>query len=148
MTEQGFNRGKVRQELPAPHAERQTQQPENRNRDDAHFPCAQADSHDQRQRNCNRYGENPPRTLRQGLDHHQRENGQQDNHNGQHADESEQAHATPDFVLHHLAERFPAAPDRGKQNNHIVHSSAERRTDQNPECAREEPKLRCQHRTD
>ena len=147
MTEPGFDRGIVREELSAPHAECQAQQPENGNRDDAYFPRAQPDSHNQRQRNGHRNRKDAPGTLRQRLNHDQRKDSQQNNHDCQHADESEQTHAAPDFFLHHLSERLPTASDGGKENNHIVHAPAQRGPDQDPESAGQEPKLRREHGT-
>ena len=136
----------MREKLSAPHAKCQTEQSKNCNCDDAYLSCAQCNAHDQRQGNCHRDGENAPGTLRQRLNNHQRQNRQQDNHDHQNTDKSEQANTWPDFVLHHLTERFSAATNRGKQNNHVVDASAERCADQNPECARQEPELRGQHR--
>ena len=86
--------------------------------------------------------------MREGLNDHQRKHRKQDDHDRQHADERKQTYAPPDFFLHHLTERFPATPDRGEENNHIVHAAAERCTNQDPESAGQKPKLRRQHRTD
>ena len=122
--------------LSAPNAERQADQSENRNRENAYLSCAQRDPHDQREGNGHSYGEDAPRTVRQRLNYNQRKNSQQNNHDGEHANEREQTHAGSDFFLHHLAQRFSATPDRGEQNNHVVHPAAESRADQDPESAR------------
>src|SRR5215469_15662245 len=141
MAEPRFDRWEMRQKLSAPHTKSQAQQSENRNSHDAHSARAQCDPHDQRQRYRDSDGENAPRTLRKGLHNDQCKHGQQNNHDCQYTDESEQSDAASDLFLHHLTECFAAAPDRSKQDNHVMHTASERRADQDPECAWEEPKL-------
>ena len=51
-----------------------------------------------------------------------------------------------DFFLQHLTQCLAAAPDRREKDNHIVHASAQRCADQDPERTRQKSKLRCQHR--
>ena len=58
------------------------------------------------------------------------------------------ADSAADFFLHHLAERFAAAPYGSEKHNHVVHAAAERCADQNPECSRQKTKLRGEHRAD
>src|SRR5206468_7285745 len=54
--------------------------------------------------------------------------------------------AAADFFLHHLTQCLAAAPDRREKDNHIVHASAQRCADQDPERTRQKSKLRCQYR--
>src|SRR5438045_2105607 len=147
MAKASFYRGKVRQKLSAPYAKCQTEQSENCNCDDAYFSGAQRNAHNQRQRNGRRDGENTPRTLGKRLNHHQRQNSQQNDHDRQDTNESEQADAGPDFLLYHLTKRFAAAPDRREQNDHVMDTSAKRCADQNPKRPRQESELRSEHRS-
>ena len=99
------------EELSAPHSKCQSEQSKNCNDEHAYFSRAQCNAHNQRQRNGHSDCENAPRTLRKRLNNHECQNRQEDNHDGEHADESEQPNAGPDFVLHHLTECFAAAPN-------------------------------------
>src|SRR5260370_19753615 len=112
----------MREELPAPHAKRQTEQTEDRDRRHAHLPRAQSDSHDQRDWNRRRYGEDAPGTFREGLHDNERENSQQDNHDRQDTHQSEQTHAGSDFLSYHLPKRFAASADLGKKTYHVVYT--------------------------
>ena len=99
------------EELSAPHSKCQSEQSKNCNDEHAYFSRAQCNAHNQRQRNGHSDCENAPRTLRKRLNHYQRQHGQQNNHDRKDTDKSEQTNAGPDFLLHHLAECFAAAPD-------------------------------------
>ena len=148
LTKPSFNCREVAEKLSAPHAECQADQAENRDCENTHFSRAQRDTHDQREGNRHSNRENAPRTFRQRLHHDQRKNREQNNHDGEHANESEQTHAASDFFLHHLAQRFSAAPDRGEQNDHVVHAAAESGADQDPKSTGQKTKLRSQHGAD
>ena len=72
----------------------------------------------------------PHGTLGQRLHDDQREHGEQNHHDGEHADERERADRAADFLLHHLTERLPTPPHRSEEHDHVVHTAAQRRADQ------------------
>ena len=134
--------------MPAPNSQAQPNDAKHRNGEHADFAAAQTSAHEKGHGNSHGDGKDAPRTSGQCLHHHQRKNGQQNDHNRQHADERQCSHAGSDLFLHHLAQRLPTATDGGKQDNHVMHSSAQGGADQNPERPGQKSELRCQHRSD
>ena len=137
----------MREKLSAPNCEDEPKQTKGGDQSHIHPPRPQTESHDQRHRNGHGNCKNAPRTAGQRLHHYERKHGQQDDHDRQHADERQHANAAPDLFFHHLTKCFAASSHRCEQHDHVVHTAAQRRPDQDPERAWQKTKLRRQHRT-
>ncbi len=144
-----FERGVFGDELPAPH--RQQQQCDADDGTFQHFADAhpaQVAAHEQRNRNRRGDGEDSPRRFGERVHDHEREHGEQDDHDRENRDHADDAGRGVQFLPHHLRERFAIAPHGRKENDEILHRAAEHHADQNPKRAGQIAELRRQHRTD
>lgn len=92
-------------------------------------------SHDQRDGHGGSDGEDSPRAVFQGVDHHQTDHGQKNDHDQQDRDERDEAADFPDFFPRHLAERFAVSAQRAEQDDEILDRAAKDGSDHNPESA-------------
>ena len=99
-------------------------------------------AHQQRNwnRQSNRY--DSPRARLQGIDDHQGQNSNQHDHDSENGDQRSIPGDFPDFVLCHLAKRLAVTPERRAQNHEILHCSAKRHSDDDPESAGQKSELR------
>ncbi len=105
-------------------------------------------AHQQRNRNRCRNSEEAPGTVAERIDDHQRQHGEQDDHDGEDGHHGGHAGHRVDLFLRHLAERLAVAPDRGAEDDHVLHGAAKDDADNEPQSARQEAELRRQRRAD
>jgi hypothetical protein len=106
------------------------------------------DAEKQRDGNGHSQGEGGPRRTFQRIHYHQRDHGQQNNHNRKHGKLSDEAAALADFVAGHFAQRFSVAPDGAEQDHEILHAAGKCRAGDQPQRSRQIAKLRRERRPD
>ena len=76
----------------------------------------------------------------------QRQHGQDDHHQHQDTDHGDHARQFAQLFAQHLPERTSTVPQGQSQDHEILHGSREHHPDQDPECPRQIPHLRREHR--
>ena len=92
--------------------------------------------------------EGAPRAARQRLDHDQRQHGEQDDHDQQHAEQRDAAGDRAHLGADHVAERAAVAPRREEQDDHVLHRAGEDDAGEDPQRAGQIAHLRREHRAD
>ncbi len=103
-------------------------------------------AHQQRDGNGRGNREQPPRTVTQRVDDHEREHCQKDDHDREDGDHGGHARDRIDFFFRHLAQRLAVAADRRAEHDHVLHGAAEHDACNQPDCAGEKAELGGQRR--
>ena len=120
--------------------------------DDRHFPdlagaeISSINAHQHGDGDGRENCERAPGRMRQRLDNNERQHGQQNDHDHQHADHGDCASRLAEFRADHVAERAPVAPRRCPEHNEVLHRACKNDADEQPERSGQISHLRGKHR--
>ena len=106
--------------------------------DDAHLADfsrtdePQIETHKDRDGNCSHHRKGTPRTAGQCLDDHEREHGENDDHDQKDADESDAASGRAHFRTNNFTKRAAVASCREEKNKRILNRSSKYHAGQDP----------------
>src|SRR5918995_3786371 len=109
---------------------------------------AQVHAHQQGYGDGHRERESAPRGGRERVDHDEGEDGEQDDHDGEHRDQGRDPTYGSDLFPGHLPERFAVPPHGEEERRHVLHGAREDNADDDPDGPWQEAHLGRQYRTD
>lgn len=109
---------------------------------------AQVQAHEERDGDGHRDGEDTPGGVGQGADDDDAQDGDEDEHDGEHTDDRGGAPDPSELVAGHLPEAASAASDRQVQDHVVLHRSGEDDADDDPQGARQVAHLGGEHGAD
>ena len=140
--------GRALDPFSADHGKEQTRDAEGADRFHAGPVSLHPEPHGHREGDGRGDGEEAPRAFRERLDHDECEHGEKDHHDREDAHQRDKSRERAHFVANHLAERFPAAADRTKEDDAIVDGTPEGGSDEDPKHARQVAELGGEHGAD
>ena len=92
--------------------------------------------------------EDAPGRLGQGVDDHQREHGQDDDHDREDRDQCGDPAHHADLLANHLTQALAVAAHREEEHHHVLHGAGQDDADDDPDRAGQVAHLGGEHRTD
>ncbi len=111
-------------------------------------PAAQVEADEDCDRDRREHRGRSPRAVLHRVDDHERQHRDENDHDQQRADQRGKASDGPELIARHLPEAAAVAPRRQEEDHHVLHATAQDRTDQDPQRTRQIAELRCQRRAD